>query len=328
MEAIKYSIVIPVYKNEDSIQRLLEQLTHANELLKDRLEVVFVVDGSPDASYERLRSLLPATPFASQLLAHSRNFGSFLAIRNGLIRARGNFYCMMAADLQEPITLAVEMFELLAADKCDVTVGRRVSRDDPMFSKINSEIFWWLYQKLVVPEMPKGGVDVFGCNKIFRDKLLQLEESRSSLVALIFWLGFRRKSVGYERQRRLEGKSAWTLKKKLGYLSDSICSFTDLPIRALVYIGTFGIVMSLAAAFMVTAAKLGGMIEVSGYTATILAISFFGALNLLSTGVIGTYAWRAYENTKNRPLGIIAREINFPSRSKPSQEHSHDPPIS
>jgi polyisoprenyl-phosphate glycosyltransferase len=328
MEAIKYSIIIPVYKNEDSIQRLLEQLTHANELLKGRLEVVFVVDGSPDASYERLRTLLPTTPFASQLLAHSRNFGSFLAIRNGLIRATGNFYCMMAADLQEPITLAVEMFELLAADECDVTVGRRVSRDDPMFSRINSEIFWWLYQKLVVPEMPKGGVDVFGCNKIFRDKLLELEESRSSLVALIFWLGFRRNSVDYKRQRRLEGKSAWTLKKKLGYLSDSICSFTDLPIRALVYIGTFGIAMSLAAAIIVTAAKFSGTIEVSGYTATILAISFFGALNLLSTGVIGTYAWRAYENTKNRPLGIVARELNFPSRSKSSQEHSHDPPIS
>ncbi|MGI9468395.1 MAG: glycosyltransferase [Rubripirellula sp.] len=325
MEAIKYSIVVPVYKNEDSVQRLLEQLTRANELLKGRLEVVFVVDGSPDASYERLKSSLPTTPFASQLLAHSRNFGSFLAIRNGLLKARGNYYCVMAADLQEPITLAVDMFELLAADKCDITVGQRVSRDDPALSRLNSEIFWWLYRKLVVPEMPKGGVDVFGCNKIFRDKLLELEESRSSLVALIFWLGFRRESVNYKRQRRLEGKSAWTLKKKLGYLSDSICSFTDLPIRLLVYIGTFGIVISLTAAIVVTAAKFSGMIEVSGYTATILAISFFGAINLLSTGVIGTYAWRAYENTKNRPLGIIARETYFPPHPKQRQEQPHDP---
>ena len=326
MEAIKYSLVVPVYKNEDSIQRLLEQLTHANELLEGRLEVVFVVDGSPDASYERLRSLLPKTPFASQLLAHSRNFGSFLATRNGLIRARGKFYCVMAADLQEPITLAVEMFELLTADKCDVTVGRRVSRDDPMFSRISSEIFWWLYRKLVVPDMPAGGVDVFGCNKLFRDNLLKLEESRSSLVALIFWLGFRRKAVDYKRQRRHGGKSAWTLKKKLAYLSDSICSFTDLPIRALVYVGTFGIVVSLAAACIVTAAKLSGMIEVPGYAATILAICFFGAINLLSTGVIGTYAWRAYENTKNRPLGIIAREVDFPASRTPTQDHHHDTP--
>lgn len=315
MEAITYSIIIPVYKNEDSIPRLLEQLTVANEMLQHHLEVVFVVDGSPDASFEILRRMLNKTEFSSKLIAHSRNFGAFLAIRNGLAQARGRFFCVMAADLQEPITLAIEMFELLDDDQCDVTVGKRVSRDDPVLSRFSSELFWWLYRKLVVPEMPKGGVDVFGCNKIFRDKLLELEEARSSLVAIIFWLGFRRKSVDYKRQRRLEGKSAWTLKKKAGYLSDSICSFTDLPIRILVYIGVFGIIISLAAAMIVTIAKLSGLIDVSGYTATILFICFFGALNLLSTGVIGTYAWRAYENTKKRPLGIIATELTFPNEN-------------
>ena len=303
---MKYSVIVPVYKNEGSIPRLLQALTAMNLDLDQKMEAVFVIDGSPDQSYTLLRDALDKVDFPAQLLAHSRNFGSFPAIRTGLMAARGEYFGVMAADLQEPSELLVTFFTSLAADECDVAIGTRNGRHDPLMSRVASGVFWGLYRRLVVHDMPEGGVDVFGCNRTFRDQLLKLEESRSSLIALIFWLGFRRKLVGYERQVRQEGKSAWTLSKKVDYMMDSIFAFTDYPIRLLIRIGTIGSILSIALGIMVAAGRLSGAIAVPGYAATMLVVLVLGALNLLGIGLVGTYAWRGYENSKQRPLAIVS----------------------
>jgi len=307
---MKYSVIIPVYKNEASISRLLQTLEEINANLENQLEAVFVVDGSPDQSYALLKKGISELSFPAQLLAHSRNFGSFPAIRSGLMAARGDFFGVMAADLQEPPELLVEFFKALAADECDVTIGTRIGRNDPFFSRFTSGLFWGIYRRLVMPEMPEGGVDVFGCNRLFREQLLKLEESRSSLIALIFWLGFRRKIVGYERQLRQEGQSAWTFRKKLDYMMDSIFAFTDYPIRLLMRIGSIGSVLLILLGIVVLFAKLSGTIDVPGYAATMLVILFLGALNLFGLGLVGTYAWRSYENSKQRPLSVVSIRVS------------------
>lgn len=306
MDTIVYSVVIPVYKNEDSIPRLIKALEQMSLELDKKLEVVFVVDGSPDSSFELIKNALDSLPFVAQLIGHSRNFGSFPAIRTGLAAARGNFFGVMAADLQEPPELLVEFFKALGTNQCDVAIGTRNGRSDPFASRIASSVFWGLYRRLVVKEMPEGGVDVFGCNRIFRDQLLALEESRSSLIALIFWLGFRRKLISYTRLQREEGKSAWTLSKKIDYMLDSVFAFTDYPIRLLMKIGAFGSAIAVLLALVVVVGKLTGNIDVPGYAATMLAVLFLGALNLFGLGLVGTYAWRGYENSKKRPLAIVA----------------------
>lgn len=303
---MKFSVVIPVYKNEDSIPRLLQAVTAMARELGGMLEVVFVVDGSPDRSFVLLRDALAGLGFPAQLLAHSRNFGSFPAIRTGLAVARGDYFGVMAADLQEPPELMVAFFRALQADECDVAIGTRTRRSDGWSSRLTSGLFWALYRRLVVPEMPEGGVDVFGCNRQFRDQLLGLQESRSSLIALIFWLGFRRKLVGYERLERQEGVSGWTLRKKVDYMLDSVFAFTDYPIRLLTRIGFMGCVLSVVLATVILIGHLSGGITVPGYAPTMLTVLFFGALNLLGLGLVGTYAWRAYENSKQRPLSVVA----------------------
>src|SRR5690348_10597177 len=114
-----YSIIIPVYKNEASIPALLEVLAELNQALKSRMEAVFVVDGSPDGSYALLNERLNSLNFSAQLLAHSRNFGAFAAIRTGLKAARGIYFGVMAADLQEPAELLLSFFKALAKNECD-----------------------------------------------------------------------------------------------------------------------------------------------------------------------------------------------------------------
>ena len=232
---MKFSVIIPVYKNESSIPRLLNTLSNMNHQLNNSMEAVFVVDGSPDQSLALLQEALDTMDFPAQLLAHSRNFGSFPAIRTGLIAACGNYFVVMAADLQEPPELFTTFFKTLSADECDVVIGTRMGRNDPYLSRMASSVFWGLYRHFVVPNIPKGGVDTFGCNRTFRDQLLKLEESRSSLIALIFWLGFRHKCIDYVRLERQEGQSSWTLLKKIDYMMDSIFAFTDYPIRFLIW---------------------------------------------------------------------------------------------
>jgi glycosyltransferase involved in cell wall biosynthesis len=304
-------LIIPVYKNEESLPDLLAVLTDMNAKLAGKLEVVIVVDGSPDNSYAILRQRLPEMPFASQLLLHSRNYGSFAAIRAGMQVACGNYFAVMAADLQEPPELALEFFQLLAADEADVVVGTRDARHDPWRSRWSSEIFWWIYRKFIIKEMPPGGVDMFGCNRQFRNELLSLDESNSSLIGLLFWLGFRRKTVAYQRRERQHGVSAWTLKKKINYLMDSIFSFSDLPLKLLISFGGIGVVFSLLFGLLVLLLKATGWVEVPGYTATVLIVLFFGALNTAGIGLLGAYVWRAYANTQGRPISVVMRAESF-----------------
>jgi len=309
---LKYSIVVPVYNNEVSIPRLLAAMEGISDALPGDLEVVFVVDGSPDRSFELIRDSLSRVRYNCQLLAHSRNFGSFAAIRSGLTSADGDYFAVMAADLQEPPALLLDFFKALNAAECDVAIGVRQKRNDPRWSQLSSLLFWRLYRRWIMPEMPEGGVDVFGCNRVFRDHLLKLEESRSSLVALIFWLGFRRKFFPYERRSRQEGRSSWTLAKKIDYMLDSIFSFTDYPIRFLTRVGAMGTILSATGSLVVVLGRLLGLIEIPGYSALMIAIMFWGAINLLGLGLVGTYAWRTYENSKQRPPAIVAmRYTNY-----------------
>jgi glycosyltransferase involved in cell wall biosynthesis len=306
-----YSIVIPVYKNEASVPDLLLTLDGIGKRLNSALEVVFVVDGSPDESFQRLAAQLPNVPFKSKLIALSRNFGSFSAIRVGLQKATGPYFAVMAADLQEPADLIVAFFDELARDEADVVVGTRVSRDDPFLSRLGSQLFWFFYRKFVQPELPRGGIDVFGCNAAFQRELLKLEESHSSLVGLLVWLGFRRKAIPYKRRRRQHGRSAWTLPKRMRYLADSSFSFSDLPIKVLLWLGSVGLLISVVFSMILLWSRLTGRIQVPGYSPIVLTIIFFGSINLICLGIVGAYVWRVYENTKKRPGAVVLREMQF-----------------
>lgn len=299
-----FSLIVPVYGNEGSLPELLSAVSKLNDSLGGEFETVFVVDASPDNCYLLLRKQLPQQPFRSQLILLSRNFGSFAAIRMGLQFAQGERFAVMAADLQEPPELVLQMDAILRRDEADVVVGVREGRNDPLASRLMSGAFWWLYRKYVMADIPPGGVDMFGCNRDFRDTLLTLEERHSSLIGQLFWVGYRRSIVGYTRLERQNGSSGWTFSKKWKYLMDSVFSFTDLPIKLLIRIGAAGTAFVAVLGLVVVAAQLRGLIAVPGYAMTILTIALLGSMNLLGLGIVGVYAWRTYENTKQRPNAI------------------------
>ncbi|MEE2675235.1 MAG: glycosyltransferase family 2 protein [Myxococcota bacterium] len=305
------SVVIPVYRNAENIPSLLEALQQLDQDLDGDLEVVFVVDGSPDDSALRLSTELPTLGMRAQLLTLSRNFGSFEAIRAGLEAGRGDYFAVMAADLQEPPSLMASFHQRLRSGECDITIGQRATRDDPALRRLMSTAFWAFYRRFVVPDVPPGGLDVFGCTRAVRDQILRLRERNSSLVGLLLWVGFRREYVRYERRAREIGESAWSLRKRLAYLMDSVFSFSALPIQILLRLGTLGLGVSAVFSLVVIATKLFSEIPVPGYAATVLVVTFFGALNCFGLGVVGQYVWRTFENTKARPGHIVASREEF-----------------
>jgi polyisoprenyl-phosphate glycosyltransferase len=301
------SLIVPVYGNSETIRPLIEAIEGIDAQVEGRLETIFVVDGSPDDSEARLLAALPRSTLDARLVRHSRNFGSFAAIRTGMGVARGSAMAVMAADLQEPPELVVEFLRRLATGDVDIVAGERASRDDR--GDAAAGLYWRLYKRFVLPEVPAGGVDVFACTAEVRDVICSLESVHTSLVAQLFWVGFRRELVAYDRLPS-DTPSGWTFRRKLRYLSDSVFAFTDLPVKVLWLIGLVGLALGVLVALIVILAKIFGSISVPGYAPTILVVDFFGSLNLIGLGIIGSYVFRSYETAKGRPGAIVAREID------------------
>lgn len=307
------SLIIPVYRNEESLARLLDEVGSLAPQFPAGLEVVFVVDGSPDNSFKILQNRLPSWGVRSQLIELSRNFGSFAAIAAGLQHGRGDYFAVIAADLQEPPELVPAFHKLMAGGDADIVLGDRRRRDDPWLTRVTSQVFWKFFRRFVMPDLPAGGVDVFGCTRAVRDRLVELREVNTSLVGLLLWVGYRRALVPYDRRVRQGGTSGWTVQKKWRYALDSIFSFSDLPIRVLLILGGTATIAALIATVTVFVAWLLGLIPVLGYTPLMLTITAFGGLTALGLGIVGQYLWLALQNTRNRPSYIVRTSQTFPS---------------
>jgi hypothetical protein len=155
--------------------------------------------------------------------------------------------------------------------------------------------------------MPAGGVDVFGCTRTVAQELVRMNEANSSLVAQLFWVGFRRAEIPYERQPREDGTSQWTLRKRLKYLLDSVFAFTNIPLDLLLVGGLLGGFLVLVAAAVVLGYYLAGQIDEPGYVPLMLTILFSTFVTITSIGIVGAYVWRIFDNTKQRPTSIVMK---------------------
>jgi len=309
MNEPKYSIVIPVYKNELSVTPLLESLEQNLSKLLGKAEVIFVDDGSPDDSVGKILTFKDVCCFKIRVIQHSRNFGAFAAVRTGINASQGEYVAVISADLQEPTSVVMDFFAALESGKSDIVFGMRADRSDPKISSIFSKTYWALYRRFINSKVPKGGVDVFAFTKQVGNVIRGLKESNTSLVAILFWIGFKYEFVSYIRVARVHGKSSWTFSKKMRYLSDSIFSFSDLPIKIIRALGVMGILVSVFYGSYLVIASLNGSIIVRGYVPLMLGLTLGTSLILLALSIVGSYLWRTFENSQARPYAIVRSEI-------------------
>jgi glycosyltransferase involved in cell wall biosynthesis len=314
MNSYSVSIVVPVYKNEGSIEHLLNRISEISGAVTGSVEAVFVVDGSPDKSLEVLRSSLPRDGFDAKVLLLSRNFGAFSAIRAGLREARGEATVVMAADLQEPTSLILDMLGIVQRDEADVAVGVRQSRKDGVVSRTLSAVFWKVFNRVSSLELPRGGVDIFALSRSARETLNSFEESSTSLIGLIYWMGFRRQEVPYHRVERQVGKSSWSLQKRINYAKDSITAFSEFPLSVFLWSGVIGAVVSLVFALIGAFQYMFTSDHQSQREITAIGLLFVASYLMAGLGIIGTYLWRLAENVRNRPDSITWKTWEMPSR--------------
>lgn len=307
------SIVVPVFKNEESIDRLLNRVTSLASSLVGDVEAIFVVDGSPDSSLSFLQTSLPNTTFDSKIILLSRNFGAFSAIRAGLREADGTATVVMAADLQEPISLIEELLGLVVKDGVDVAVGVRQARKDSFVSRFLSASFWRFFNRLTTLEMPNGGVDIFALSRDARQKINEFEESSTSLVGLIYWIGFKRQEVSYLREKRAEGVSSWSLRKRINYAKDSITAFSEIPLSIFLWSGVIGALVSLLLVVVLIVRLFMNQNDDVSRQLVPIGLLFVVSYLMSGLGLLGTYLWRVSDNVRKRPDSITWKKWEFPS---------------
>lgn len=299
----KLSIIIPVYYNEMNLHDLYEDLF--DKVLKhvEDYELVFVDDGSQDASFTIIQELAQKDARIVSLKL-SRNFGSHAAILAGLNHCTGDCAVMKTADLQEPSSMILEMFEKWKAGN-NVVLAIRSDREESIFQSFFSNLYYRIMRRYVLKNMPLGGFDCFLIDRKVIEVLRVMDEKNTSLMGQILWAGFKTDSIYYTRLKREKGKSRWTLQKKIKLVIDSVLSFTYLPVRFMTVIGLIFFLGSVFWAAFIIYQRIFGGIALEGWT-TLMAFNLFASgLNLLTLGILGEYLWRNFDATRPRPTYIV-----------------------
>ena len=301
---MKVSIIVPVYFNENNLQLLYEDLKRkVFDIVDFDYELVFINDGSEDASYEVMMELAQKDDkiFCYSL---SRNFGSHAAILCGLEHCTGDCAVIKAADLQEPSELILQMVEKWNKGN-NVVLAARKGRQEGKKQIFFANMYYKMIQKTAFPNMPNGGFDIFLIDRKVISVIQALDEKNSAITGQILWCGFRTDIVYYERLARTIGESKWTMKKKIGLVSNTLFSFSTLPIAFVTAIGAISFSGSLIWAVVVFLCKIIGLIDVNGWTTLFIFNLFSFGVIMLTLGVLGSYLWRTFDASRNRPTYII-----------------------
>ena len=300
------SVVVPVYYNSDSLPLLLDRLQVVEQQLLARhdvqLQLIFVNDGSRDGSQDallRIKALRPETT----VVRLSRNFGAVHASRTGFKFVQGDAFVIIAADLQDPPELLLEMVpQWLAGRKFVIAV--RESREDPLGSRIYSWLYYRFLRLLVLPGYPEGGFDIALMDRAMLEPMRNCSKNAFTPL-LAYWLGHEPSVVHYHRPKREHGKSRWTFRKKFKTFFDVMLGFSVTPIRMISAIGGIVAGASFIYGLMIVVGAAMGRIPVIGYASLVSLITFLLGLIILMLGIIGEYLWRIFDEVNLRPETVI-----------------------
>ena len=310
----KFSIVLPIYGNEENLPITVPYIIdNIPKLFPDyEVEVVMVNDGSPDNSYEIMKSYQKQYPQIIKIASFTRNFGQDMAWDYGISFASGDAIGVISADLQDPLELFVDMLKEWE-NGYQLVFGTRVKRNDKgqLFSKITHG----LIHRFISDKYPKGGFDYFLMDKEAADQYLKARERNGSNQLLMLWYGFKHKEIEYERTKRTVGKSGWTFSRRIKGFIDTFVSNSYLPLRAMSFIGGVSAFGGFVYALYIVVSTLisrinGDTNDVLGWSSIVTIIIFFSGLILLSLGIIGEYLWRIFDYVKQRPRYVVKEIID------------------
>ena len=308
----KISIVIPLYNEELVVKECYERLDENLKKIDNYdYEIIFVNDGSKDKTYE-IVSQIAHSNYKVKVLSFSRNFGHQAAVTAGLKYISGDLVVIMDADLQDPPEVIPEMVELWEKGY-EVIYGKRVSRKgEPFFKLLTAKMFYKTLNLLSDVEIPADTGDFRLVDRKVIDTINSLPEHNKFLRGLFSWVGYKQYAYEYEREKRFDGKTKYSLKKMLKLASDGIISFSTKPLKFVGILGMISIIMS----FLIIIYSLVSYIFklnnlTAGWTSIMISTTFFAGVQLLSLWIISEYIARIYDESKSRPQYIIDKKMNI-----------------
>ena len=293
-------LLVPMFHSWNHVEMLFNYVNELDKEITGGVTLTIVIDGC-NQSEDKVRELINKVDTTVRLVVLSRNFGVGPALRAGMKEQEECFTIAFGSDLQEPRELFVSFAQELVGGSVDFVLGQRSSRDDPFFSVLFAKVYWTINRLFIFKDSPKGGFDVYGCNRIARSSLVNLEEHNTNITSQVLWLGFRHKFISFTRINRAEGKSTWSFRKKLGLFFDSIYSFSPRLLNRAALLGTLSSIV-----FLFTAEQ----INMSSSFEIIVLVGIWGSYFLVLSG----FVMRIYEQTKNRPTFVIRESTILKNR--------------
>ncbi|MBP3352098.1 MAG: glycosyltransferase family 2 protein [Lachnospiraceae bacterium] len=299
----KISIVVPVYYSADTLMDLYQDMKDKILEKLGEYELVFVDDGSGDNSWDIMNEIREMDENV-KLVKLSRNFGEHAALLAGLSVCTGDCAVTKQADLQEDSLLILDMYESWKKGNKVVLAIRR-SRDESPVKVFFANMYYALVRKFVNKKMPQGGCDCYLIDRQVIEVLQRLDEKNSSLTLQVLWAGFKTDLVYFDRKDREKGKSRWTLAKKYKLVVDSLMSFSYVPIRFMIVVGTVFNIFAFALFISVIVERIKFGTPVVGWASLMCVILCSSGLILMMLGILGEYVWRALDAARKRPPFII-----------------------
>jgi polyisoprenyl-phosphate glycosyltransferase len=310
MEAVKYSVVIPLYNEEESLPALISRLREVMGELDGPAEVVMVDDGSRDSTYQ-LMTDANREDSRFKIIQLSRNFGHQLAITAGLDAAAGEAVIVMDADLQDPPHVILEMAAKWQEGYDVVNAVRESRQGERLFKTATAAIFYSLLHRFADVEHTVDVGDFRLVDRKALDAFLQMRETNRYVRGMFSWIGFRQVSVPYTRASRHAGTTKYTLRKMVRFASDAVIGFSTAPLRLALGIGLFLSFAAVCYGLVAIGLKLAGLPLVPGYASLLVTITFLSGVQLMVTGMVGQYVARIYDEARARPLYLVREMRGF-----------------
>lgn len=306
-----YSVVVPCYNEEAVIGESHRRLTEVMQGMGESYELVFVNDGSRDATPRLLDELALSDPHV-RVVHFARNGGHQIAVSAGVDYATGRAIVIIDADLQDPPEVIPQMAERWKAG-AQVVYGQRRSRaGETWFKEKTAEVYYRLMQKLTNNSFPRNTGDFRLVDSKVADVVRAMPEHSRYLRGMFAWAGFQQEALLYDRDKRFAGETHYSLKKMLKLAADGVLSFSDKPLKLPMWLGVFWLTAGAVTALVLLVLALMGNAGGLWWLAALMMVLFGSALSML--GVVGAYLSRVYEEVKGRPLYVVARTTGFPEK--------------
>jgi len=307
------SIIIPCFNEEQVISHTYERVENTMRSFKHGgHELIFINDGSRDKTLEILREISQKN-LNVKILSFSRNFGHQPAVTAGINICKGDIAIIIDADLQDPPELFPEMIKIYFEQNANVVYGLRGERKgETFFKRVSAKYFYKTINFLSDTPLPVDTGDFRLIDKHVIEAFKSLPEKNKYIRGLISWIGFKQVPVVYVREERFAGETKYPFSKMIKFASTSLLYFSKKPLKLALTIGLISIVIGIGLAIWVFTGLLYRTNSiVPGWASTIIALIFFGGIQLLTIGVLGEYLGNMFEEIKNRPEYIIHEKINF-----------------